>query len=165
MTTIVATTRALYADSQCTSYPGFKTTKLAYVKHEKSDNDYLVGGAGYLSELHFFVKLLAEYGLERIWKLHLTEHWPPKIIKRAETDLLIVTREHKIYMFDKTLVPMPIDQDSYAIGSGAEYATSALAFGKTAIEAVEFACQHDPYSKPPVHELKFPRKHREPATA
>lgn len=164
MTTIVATTKGLYADSQCTSYPGFKTSKLAYVVHEKTGEDYLVGGAGYLEELHFLVKLLGEYGLERIWKLHLTEHWPPKILKNADTELVIVTRDRKIYCFNASLVPMPVNQDTYAIGSGGEYATSALAFGKTPIEAVEFACQHDPYSKPPVHELKFPRKHKEPAS-
>lgn len=104
------------------------------------------------------VKLLGEYGIERIWKLHLTEHWPPKILKNADTDLLVVTRGKKIYMFNSGLTPMPIDQDTFAIGSGAEYATSALQFGKTPTEAVEFACVNDPYSKGPVHELKFPRK-------
>ena len=157
MTTIVATKKTIYADSQCSAYPGFKTTKLAYVRHDKSGEDYLIGGAGYLTEFQFLCKLLQEYWLERIWKLHLTEHWPPKILKDADTDLLIVTRDRKIYMFDSALVPMPVDQDTYAIGSGGEYATSALALGKSPPEAVLFACEHDPYSKPPVHELKFPR--------
>ena len=161
MTTIVATTRALYADSQCTSFPGFKTSKLAYVQCKKSGEDYLVGGAGYLEELHFMVKLIGEYGLEQIWALHLGEHWPPKIMKNADTDLLVVTRQKKIYMFNAGLVPMPINQNTYAIGSGGEYATSALAFGKTATEAVEFACEHDPYSKGPVHELTFPRRKKD----
>jgi ATP-dependent protease HslVU (ClpYQ) peptidase subunit len=158
MTTIVATRKALYADSQCSAYPSFKTTKLAYVVHEKTGEDYLIGGAGYLNELHFLANLIREYGLRDIWRLHLTEHWPPKILKNADTDLLIVTRDKKIYMFDKTLSPMPIDQDTYCVGSGAEYATSALAFDRTPEQAVLFACEHDPHSKAPVHELRFPRK-------
>ena len=158
MTTIVATRKAIYADSQCTTYPTFKTTKLAYVACEKTKEQFLVGGCGYLSEFHFFVRLLKEYGLQDIWKLHLTEHWPPKIIKNADTDLLVLTSDKKLFMFDRALVPMDVNQDTYAMGSGGEYATAALAMGKSPAEAVEFACQHDPYSKPPVHELKFPKK-------
>ena len=160
MTTIVGTRHALYGDSQCTNAPSFKTTKLAHVICAKTSEEFLIGGCGYLTEFHFFARLLTEYGLENIWKLHLTEHWPPKILKNADTDLLVVTRQKTIYMFNKALVPMVIEQDTYAIGSGAEYATSALAFGREPIGAIEFACEHDPYSKGPVHELKFPkRKH------
>lgn len=158
MTTIVATHKALYADSQCTSFPTFKTTKLLYVTHEKSGEDYLVGGAGWLSELYFMAKLVAEYGLHALWKLHLTEHWPPKILKRADTDLLIVTRDKDIFVMDRAFTPAPINQETYAIGSGGEYATSALALGREPADAVAFACEHDPYSKPPVQVLKFPRK-------
>jgi ATP-dependent protease HslVU (ClpYQ) peptidase subunit len=160
MTTVIATRKAIYADSQCTSFPGFKTVKLAHVVCEKAQEDYLIGGAGYLEELNFLARLLGEYGISDIWKLHMTEHWPPKILKNADTDLLVVTRKKKIYMFNKALVPMAIEQDTYAIGSGAEYATSALAFGREPIGAIDFACEHDPYSKGPVHEVKFPkRKH------
>lgn len=158
MTTIVATPKALYADSQCTSFPAFKTTKLLYVQHEKSGEDYLIGGAGWLSEIYFMARLIEEYGLDKLWKLHLTEHWPPKILKNADSDLLIVTREKKIYIMDKAFTPGPINQDAYAIGSGGEYAASALALGKEPADAVAFACEHDPYSKPPVVELKFPRR-------
>jgi hypothetical protein len=158
VTTIVATAKALYSDSQCTSFPTFKTAKLLYVQCEKSGEDYLVGGAGWLSELYFMARLVEEYGLDKIWKLHLTEHWPPKILKRADTDLLVVTRDKQIFLMDRGFTPMPIQQTSYAIGSGGEYATSALALGKEPADAVAFACEHDPYSKPPVQELKFPRK-------
>lgn len=158
MTTIVATHKALYADSQCTSYPVFKTAKLLYIACEKEGEDYLVGGAGWLSELYFMARLLGEYGLDKLWKLHLTEHWPPKILKNADTDLLIVTRNKEIFLMDRSFTPAPIQQPTYAIGSGGEYATSALALGKEPEEAVAFACEHDPYSKPPVQMLKFPRK-------
>lgn len=161
LTTIVGTRYALYGDSQCTNAPSFKTTKLAHVQCAKTGEEFLIGGCGYLSEFHFFARLLTEYGLENVWKLHLTEHWPPKIMKGADTDLLVLTRDKKLYLFDKTLVPMDINQDTYAMGSGAEYATAALALGKTAAEAVEFAAQHDPYTKGPVHELKFPRRKRD----
>lgn len=160
MTTIVATERAIYADSQCTSYPSFKTTKLMYIRHEKSGEDCLIGGAGWLFEIYFMARLIQEYGLSELWKLHLTEHWPPKILKNADSDLLIVTRDKEIFLMDRTFTPAPINQPTYAIGSGAEFATSALAFGREAPDAVLFACEHDPYSKGPVAQVKFPkRKH------
>lgn len=161
MTTIVGTRHALYSDSQATGYPSFKTTKLAHIQCAKTSEEFLIGGCGYLEEIHFFARLLSEYGLKDIWKLHLTEHWPPKILKGAETDLLVLTREKNLYLFNKHFVAMDINQDTYAMGSGGEYATSALALGKTAAEAVTFAAQYDPYTKGPVHELKFPRRKRD----
>lgn len=158
MTTVVATTDAIYSDSQCTSMPSFKTTKLMFVQHK--EDEYLVGGCGVLDEMYFIANLLGEYGLRDLWKLHLTEHWPPKILKSAESELIVVTRTKEIYTLSAGLLPAPVNQDTYAVGSGAEYATSALAFDKSPIEAVEFACLHDPFSKPPIQQLKFPRRKR-----
>lgn len=161
MTTIVATRTALYADSQATDYVSFKTSKLAHVQCKKTGEEFLLGGCGYLEDIYFAANLLSEYGLKDIWKLHLTDHWPPKIMKEFDSELMLVTREKKIYCFNKALVPMPINQDWHAMGSGGPFAISALAMGKTAPEAVEFAIQFDPYTKGPVHELKFPRRKKE----
>jgi hypothetical protein len=41
----------------------------------------------------------------------------------------------------------------FAVGSGQDWARAAMALGKTAIEAVEFACEYDVHSSPPVYSM------------
>lgn len=158
MTTIIATRTALYADSYCNAGQPFGTNKLHHVTHEKSGEDYLVGGCGYLHELEFFVRLLAKCGLTNMWELHLGEFWPPKIMKSWDTDVLVVTREKKIYLLDQALVPGLVDQKIYAMGSGGDWARAALDFGKTPEEAVEYAATRDDNTRGPVYKIAFPRK-------
>lgn len=47
----------------------------------------------------------------------------------------------------------PISAPWFAVGSGAQYAMTALHLGKTAREAVEIAAEFDPWTKPPILEL------------
>jgi hypothetical protein len=47
------------------------------------------------------------------------------------------------YVVLSRLVPMPIYETHYCLGTGGPYALSALKLGKTAIEAVKFASQFD----------------------
>ena len=159
MTTIVATTHAIYADSNAGAHIPFPTSKLAYVT-DKDGAEYLTGGAGYMEELILLQKMLAEHGLHNLWRLHTRENAIPKLLKGGDTDMIVITREREIYLLSNMLVPMPVHAPVYAVGTGAEYALSALAFGKSPVEAIEFACERDPWSKAPVHELHFRRKRR-----
>jgi hypothetical protein len=45
-----------------------------------------------------------------------------------------------------------------AIGSGATHALNAMSFGKSAIEAVEYACTKSVYSRPPVTHVALKRR-------
>lgn len=47
----------------------------------------------------------------------------------------------------------PVNRGMTAVGSGAEVAIGAMAAGKSASQAVAIACQWDPNSKLPVHEI------------
>lgn len=158
MTAIIATRTAMFADSYCNTAHPFGTNKLHRVKHAKSGDEYLVGGAGYLNEIEFFARLLGEHGLDNLWKLHLGEHWPPKIMKDWDTDLLVVTRNKQIYLVDDSLVPMLVNEKHYCIGSGGDWARAAIDFGKNYVEAIEYAATRDDNTRAPVHKITFGRK-------
>lgn len=163
MTTIVASRTAIWADSNCGYVVPFGTGKVfsITVRGEGSKDlgaEYLVGGAGISTEIKFLTHLLEENGLSDLWKFHMSDHWPPRILKSADSDLIVVTRDKQLFLLDKDLLPLEIKDDYYAIGSGCQYAMSALKLGRSPEEAVLFACDNDPYSKGPVTSLKFPRR-------
>ncbi len=58
---------------------------------------------------------------------------------------IIILKKTHITFYDNSLVPMKIDNDFYAIGSGAgaEAATAAMYCGKNVEEAIEIACKVD----------------------
>jgi len=161
VTTIVATPKAIYADSYCNTTHPFGTTKLHLVKFKTEE--YLVGGCGYLNELEFFARLLGEYGIEGMWRLHFGEHWPPKIMKSWDTDVLVVTRDKRIFMFDDSLVPISVNEPVYCIGSGGDWAKAYMDLvpDATPEQSIEYAAKKDDNTRAPVHELKFPRRKKE----
>lgn len=123
-----------------------------------------MGGCGYLSDLEFFARLLGDFGIEGMWRLHFGEHWPPKIMKAFDSDILVVTREHKIYLFDKTLVPMLVDEPTYCIGSGGDWARAYLDLvpGAKPEQAIEYAAKKDDNTRAPIHRIGFKRRKGEP---
>jgi ATP-dependent protease HslVU (ClpYQ) peptidase subunit len=150
----------MYADSYCNSAQPFGTNKLHRVSHVKTNEDFLVGGAGFLPELEFFKRILAEHGINDMWKLNLGEHWPPKIMKEFDTIVLVVTRSKQIFMFDENLVPMEINEESYCIGSGGDWARAYLDLVPSPEyeKAIEYAASRDENTRSPVHSIKFGRR-------
>jgi len=61
----------------------------------------------------------------------------------------------QIVHMDDAGEPLILDQDFFAIGSGANAALGALHAGATPVEAVEIACRVDPNSEPPIQVLKL----------
>lgn len=65
---------------------------------------------------------------------------PPKVEDFAG---IVVTPSGECYRIEESLVLMPIFERCHAVGSGRDFAIAAMALGKTAAEAVEFAKQFD----------------------
>ena len=55
-----------------------------------------------------------------------------------------------IYEYKSPLVPIRIDGEFWAIGSGAQAALGAMRMGADPVEAVEIACAIDPYCGGPI---------------
>lgn len=63
----------------------------------------------------------------------------PAAQKEDPCSLLIIQPNGAIHYYSKTPDPLMVDDKTFAIGSGSEYAEAALYLGKTAREAVEVA--------------------------
>jgi ATP-dependent protease HslVU (ClpYQ) peptidase subunit len=71
----------------------------------------------------------------------------PEIQKDEDNGMLmVVTPAGKIQFYEKSYLPVEYENDFAAMGSGRDWALGAMACGKSAIEAVDIACQFDIYS-------------------
>lgn len=101
---------------------------------------FIFGGAGRTSDciqLYEWIKTLDSKTLTR-------ELYPHQSDANDPTCLLAVKRDGVFRKTGPLLVP--VYEDFYAVGSGRDFAISAMHFGKTAAEAVKHAIQFDLYS-------------------
>jgi hypothetical protein len=63
----------------------------------------------------------------------------------------LVLDEDGIYEYRYQLVPIRVEEDCWAIGSGAQAALGAMYMGATPEEAAEVACAIDPYCSGPIN--------------
>lgn len=106
-------------------------------------NNCLIGNAGDPAILGTFIHWLRE-GCDKSKKPDIQENE------------FLMLKDGEIYHYSKELNPIPVGNPA-AIGSGAKFAMTAMLCGKTPTEAVEIACQLDPYSGGEIQEFKLPR--------
>jgi ATP-dependent HslUV protease subunit HslV len=68
---------------------------------------------------------------------------------------IVVSPDGTVTCWGDKLVPMRIDADFHADGSGADFAIGAMAAGATAEQAVMIACHFDTCSRAPVEVLRL----------
>jgi hypothetical protein len=66
---------------------------------------------------------------------------------------LELTTKGEILWWGTELVAVPIEDEFYAIGTGAAYATGALEMGAKPAEAIRIAAKHDPSTSPEVQTM------------
>lgn len=71
---------------------------------------------------------------------------PPNLGSEASFSGLVVMPEKKVHLFDELLVPKPVLESFFAIGSGRDFAIAAMALGQTAAQAIELAMRYDIYT-------------------
>lgn len=122
MTTVVATRDCMAADKQV-SDGGLRssTTKILKV------NGDLIGAAGNLRDLHRFAQ----------WYQN-----PDKELDMDETDVLVLRKDGQLFHYDNG-VAVPVEEDFYAIGTGAYAAMAALHLGYSPKEAIKVAHKVD----------------------
>lgn len=78
-----------------------------------------------------------------------SENWPEEIKNSESFNGLIIeinNGEIKIKKYEKYCpLPIIIEDEIFAIGSGRDYALAAMWLGRSSIEAVDVACFFDPY--------------------
>lgn len=129
MTTIVATPTVIVADSRCShACTGFATQKVF-----RTPSGELIGIAGSLGDALKFVEWYsAGANLKK----------KPEFLCEEGFDALVVDGS-RIVIWDHELIPTPIFDPFYAIGSGSHAALGALHSGQDPVEAVKIACLVD----------------------
>ena len=148
MTTLIATLDAFHCDTHCTSNsgPNFRTPKAFRV--DGPNGPLLVGGAGDIADVVFVRDLLTALPLDKLSLMWLTDGWPPAIIEKMESDVVVSDGE-TLWLIDQRLVPLELLADWYVLGSGAEAANVALNYGDDPHEALYRASQVDPLTQTP----------------
>ena len=62
-----------------------------------------------------------------------------------EGDFLVIHNDGRIAYYQRSAEPLFFEDPIHALGSGKDYALAAMHLGKSAKEAVEFACELDAY--------------------
>lgn len=128
MTTIVATRKAIYADTLCSYTVPFKMGKIARIGKS------IFAGAGDPDELTQFFD----------WR-----RGKKKPVIEDAIDVLEVA-PGGIYVYGKKLVRLKINEEIYAVGSGAQYAMGAIAMGATPEQSIEVASRYDSSTRLPI---------------
>lgn len=80
------------------------------------------------------------------------------ILVDSSFNALELTPKHEILWWGSELVPVPIEDEFYAIGTGAAYATGALEMGAQPADAIAIAAKHDPSTSPEVQAMRLGSK-------
>ena len=111
-------------------------------KVRKTKHGYFGASGDWQHVVQFFERLQEGRPLENDWDVDGIE-----------------LREDGIYVYEQSIVPCRIQQDFFAIGSGCAYAISAMHFGLSPKEAVEFAGLYDRNTRGPIEVFTLGEKH------
>lgn len=138
MTTVVATSKGIYADTKCSYTVPFKTGKIIRV------GSSVYAGAGDLDDVTRFFE----------WRKKGGKTKDAPILD--DLDILEVCPDG-IFIWGKKLVRLKIDESVYSVGSGSQYAMGAIAMGASPEQAIETAAMFDPQTALPVEFVKVKR--------
>jgi ATP-dependent HslUV protease subunit HslV len=130
MTTIAYRSGTLAGDTQVSGDIKTYSTKVFKLK-----NGSLAAGAGDFSSIHAFIDWLQRPKSER-----------PDLTHDDDFEALVISEDGVIEWYDQTLRSVPVEQEFYAIGSGAAVAIGAMEMGATAEQAVAAGIKWDTLS-------------------
>lgn len=141
------------SDSQSTQ-GGMRTSTT--VKKIFELNGYVVGFAGRYAEALKFIEALADIVEHEIVQSGTYLQIPQPVIEQMdEFNALVITPAGTVLMYEGSSHCYPVEVP-VAIGSGSDYAWTALECGKTASEAVEIAMKFDVFSGGDVQVVALP---------
>ena len=139
MTTIVCNREGMCADKRVTGGTMFKTSKIHRV------NGGLIGYCGHIESALKFIE----------WRKN-PDTKPEYEEKNWEA--LELTADGRLLWWGAGLIPIEIEDEYYAVGSGSGYALGAMSMGATLQQAIKIAATYDPGTGPDVQSLKLGTK-------
>jgi len=101
-------------------------------------NGHLVGFAGRAD-----TSALLRYWFENGAK---PEEWPDPYDDETDCSMIVVTPDGKVMYYERFPIPIVMENEFFALGSGRDFALAAMALGCNPERAVEVACELDLYS-------------------
>lgn len=124
-------------------------------------SDSLISGDGFSYNAQKFRKLRSSViGAAGDWHhvLQFFDRLKKKKPLDADCDVCAIElRKDGIYVYEGTIIPTKIQQDFYAIGTGAGYAIACMHYGHSPKDAVELAALYDPNTKGPIEVVTLGR--------
>lgn len=136
MSVVVWDGKTLAADRQVSDGAMVRTTtKIRAIKTGKFKG-YLIGAVGATATANLLMDWF-EAGAN-------PSHFPYEYAKSPElgASLIAITQDKEIWRFDHLPVPIIMEDEEYATGSGREFAYGAMSMGADAVQACEVACTH-----------------------
>lgn len=125
MTTVICTKQGMAADKRISGSPVFKSTKIHQIRGS------LIGIAGNVEQALRFIE----------WRR--TPEQKPQFEASVGFEALELTADRRLVWWGAEMVGIEIEDDYYAIGSGAQLALGALAMGATLRQAIKIAAKWD----------------------
>lgn len=125
MTTIVCNKQGMAADKRISGGPIFRSTKLFKV------NGSILGIAGNTEQALRFVE----------WRR--TPETKPAFVDSCSIEALELCADGTLKYWGAEMVGIPIEEDYYAIGSGAQLALGAMSMGASLKKAIGIAARWD----------------------
>lgn len=125
MTTIVCNRHGMAADKRISGGAMFRSTKIFRV------HGALLGISGNVEQALRFVE----------WRR--TPETKPQFVDVTGIEVIELTPSGALIWWGSEMVGIPIEEDYYAIGSGAQLALGALSMGATPKQAVQVAARWD----------------------
>jgi ATP-dependent protease HslVU (ClpYQ) peptidase subunit len=132
--TIIAYRAGVIAADSCATDSFITCADKLYKK-----NGAVIGFCGEVAQALVFVD----------WYFNQKKSRRPDLASEQGWEAMVLTKQG-VFIWERSLRPVPMGEEFYAIGSGAPLAMGAMEYGASASEAVSIACRRDPYCREPV---------------
>jgi hypothetical protein len=87
------------------------------------------------------------------------EKFPAKAVETgSETQMLVITQDGQIRLYCRAPIPLKIESEVFALGSGCDFALAAMHLGRCSVDAMVLACQLDVHTGMGFDTLQLNRK-------
>ncbi len=137
--TIIAYRDGVMAADTCFT-DGFITSGVKLYKK----SGHIIGFCGDVAQALVFVD----------WFFNQKKNRRPDLASETGWEALVLNKDG-VTTWERSLRPIPMDDEFYAIGSGSMLAMGAMEHGASASQAVAIACKRDPYCREPIQAMKL----------
>ncbi len=132
MTTVAYKNGVLAFDSKVSS----SGVHVGWMVKGRKTSKYLIAGCGACEDLQAFIDWMVSGGAQEDKKKYGLD-------REVDLAAIVINKKGKVLHYESRLYPYEINSELHAVGSGADIAIGAMAFGATSSQAVKIASKFD----------------------